>query len=447
MINRIVIFALILFFTPFLSLAVTDAQTVENRAKAPSIGTINTIKKPMEENKGTIKTAPIPKIDIRQLTTTETAPATVCSETTKFSGGTVTTDRTLTKACSPYTISTDIEVDGNATLTIEPGVTLHFNPDTKFSIGYNGPAKLVAVGTAADPIVLTSSNSSPGAGDWVGVQLWSSTMNGTKLGYLKLDYCGSNSDACLLGTGVKANRVTVDHVTFSHVGSGSNAIWEKDRDSNFAISSCTFNDILSTPTQQYAISVYASSFHGIDSTNAFNGSMVEVMGGDVSFNTTWKNIGAVIAVVDTINIDGITMPTLTVAAGNTFKFSTDADISIGYNNPGKLVLAGTATSKITLTSLAFPPNPGDWNGITLWNNSRADIVYSTISYAGSVSGAVSVTSNSGALSIQNSTISHSGAYGIGVPCNSTATITNTGNTFESNAKSEVGPGPNGPDCQ
>ena len=274
-------------------------------------------------------------------------------------------------------------------------------------------------------------------------------MNGTNLSYLKLDYCGSNSDACLVSSSVRPNRVAVDHVTFSHVGAGSNAIWEKDKDSNFVITNCTFNDI---PIQQYAISVFAPSFAGIDSNNTFNGNaIVELMGNTIGTDTSWKNIGTSVAVTADLDIGGTATPTLTIAAGSTFKFATDTGISIGYNNPGKLVLAGTAASKVTLTSLAGTPGPGDWNGITVWYSSSAQIAYSTISYAGSTSassstGAVSVVSNNDSIDIQNSTISFSAQYGIGVPCNSTATVTNTGNTFTSNVSGNVGPGPTGVDC-
>jgi hypothetical protein len=264
---------------------------------------------------------------------------------------------------------------------------------------------------------------------------------------LSPDYCGSNGDACLIGAGVKPNRVTADHVIFAHVGAGSNAIWQKDKDSNFVISNCTFSDIPNTPTQQYAISVYAQSFAGIDSTNVFNGNaMVELMGGAISTATSWKNLGTVVAVTDDLDIGGAATPTLTIAAGSTFKFAADYGIALGYSNPGSLVLAGTATARITLTSLAATPGPGDWNGIILWNNSSAKIQYSTISYGGSTSassshGAVSVVSNSDSVDIQNSTISFSGEYGIGIPCGSTATVVNTGNDLTNNTDGPVGPGP------
>jgi hypothetical protein len=403
----------------------------------------------------------LPVVDAPALDTTavdatpaiDTAPP-VCTETTKFTGGAITTTRTLTRACSPYHITQAISVDGNATLVIEPGVTLRFDPDTFLAIGYSSAGKLTAVGTILEPITFTSSNTTPGAGDWAGVQLWMNTMNGTSLGYLKLDYCGSNGDACLLGNGVKPSRVTVDHVTIAHVGPGSDGIREMDTDSNFAISNCTFNNIPVTPTLQYAITVYAPSFVGIDSTNVFNGgAMVQVMGGTLSTTTTWKNVGTTVAVTSDLGIGGTVTPTLTLAAGSMFKFAVDTGIDVGYADPGKLVVAGTATSMVTLASLAATPAAGDWKGITVWYNSKATLSYATVSNAGSDTnsgaGAVSVISNTSALDVENSTIASSATYGIGVPCGSTATVTNTGNTFTAVASGDIGPGPdaNAPACQ
>jgi hypothetical protein len=376
----------------------------------------------------------------------DTAPVVVCTETTKFSGGTVTADRTLSKACSPYTIKTDIDVNGNATLTIEPGVTLRFDPEKNIAVAYNTAAKLMAVGTAAEPILFTSSATTPGAGDWAGVQLWGNTMNGTAIKYAKFDYCGSNADACLLGTGAKPGRVTVDHVTFAHVGPGADAIWQKDKDSNFTITSCTFSDIPTTPTQQYAISVYAPSFPGIDSTNAFNGATIQLMGGYVATNSTWKNIGTTVAVTDDVRVEGTATPVLTIAAGSIFKFASDTGLSIGYSDPGSLSLVGTATAPITLTSLAGTPAAGDWIGITLWNSGTATIKNATISYAGSDKGAIDVVSNGCKLDIQDSKIESSATYGIRIPCSSTASVVNTNNTFTACASGNVGPGPAGDDC-
>ena len=376
--------------------------------------------------------------------TTGTGTTPGCTETTKFSGGDVTSDRLLTAACSPYLITDDIYLDGNATLTIEPGVTLKFDTGIGFRMGYNGAAKLVAVGTAAAPIVFTSAVSSPAAGDWSGLALWDGTMGGTTIAYATVEYCGASNGACIQGSNVKPGRVSIDHVTIAHVGAGANGIQESN-DANFAISNSTISDILATPTQQYAISVPATSFAGIDSTNVFNGgAMIEIAGDTVSATTTWKNPGTPIAVTSSLYLDGTPAPVLTIAPGSIFKFANDTEFRVGYSYGGNLKAIGTQNSPITFTSLDESPAPGSWEGIAVWD--KATLQYVTISYAGSSYGGVAVSNNT-TLDIENSTLSNNLEYGISISCGSTATVTNLNNTFSNNGQGNVGPGPDGVTCQ
>jgi hypothetical protein len=81
------------------------------------------------------------------------------------------------------------------------------------------------------------------AGDWRAIHLWDGTMAGTQIAYAKLDYCGADRNGCIVGDGVQANLVTLDHLTIGHVGPDSNGILEYDTDSNFIITNSVFNDI------------------------------------------------------------------------------------------------------------------------------------------------------------------------------------------------------------
>ena len=168
--------------------------------------------------------------------------------------------------------------------------------------------------------------------------------------------------------------------------------------------------------------------------------MVQLMGGDINAGTTWKNLGTTVAVTDDIRVEGASTPTLTIPAGSVFKFAAGTGVRIGYSNPGSLIVNGTATSKVMFTSLNANPVAGDWVGIVVWTGS-ASFRYTTIDYAGSDKGAVSVVGDSTTLDVQSCTLSNSASYGIGIPCGSTATVTNTGNLFANNATGNVGPGP------
>lgn len=407
----------------------------------------------------TLDTAKIDSQVVVDTAAVDTTPAidttpVACTMTTPFTGGDVTANLTLTRACSPYMIDTDIVVNGNATLTIEAGVTLQFDMGVQISIGYLSAARLVAVGTATSPIIFTSSIALPSAGDWSGIVLLSGTTAGTQIAYASMDYCGSGT-ACLQGTGVKPNRVTIDHVTIKHVGATANGIQEDDVDSNFAISNCTFSNIQTSTSQQYAISVSAASFAGIDSTNTFNGgALIELQGGTVAASTTWKNPGTPVAVTSNLSLDGTPAPVLNIAAGTKFEFAQGKLFDIAYSSGGNLKVNGTSTALVTFTSFNTSQAAGDWAGIMVWSGGQATITYANVSYGGndqasaSISGDISVADTGATLVISNSTLSNSKSFGIYVPCTSStaSTVTNTNNTFPNNASGDVGPGPTGADC-
>ncbi len=100
-------------------------------------------------------------------------------------------------------ISPGGSVPGTVTLTVEPGVTVKFakvtptQPGARVAFGGNGNSPLNpvgvlnAVGTASQPIVFTSGETTPAAGDWVG--LWLDTANGSRLDHVEIGYAGAFS--------------------------------------------------------------------------------------------------------------------------------------------------------------------------------------------------------------------------------------------------------------
>ena len=98
---------------------------------------------------------------------------------------------------------------GPVTLTLEPGARIRFArvvaaPGALVEFGSNGNAPnnqvgvLVAMGTAADPIVFTSDEAAPVAGDWFG--LWLATSPGSQLDHVVIEYAGAT------GSGIASNN-------------------------------------------------------------------------------------------------------------------------------------------------------------------------------------------------------------------------------------------------
>lgn len=83
--------------------------------------------------------------------------------------GNVSTDATLL-ASIEYTLTGSFTVKSGATLTIEPGTVIKAKSGrTDVFLAVERGAKLIAKGTAANPIKFTSDAASPKAGDWGGL--------------------------------------------------------------------------------------------------------------------------------------------------------------------------------------------------------------------------------------------------------------------------------------
>ena len=113
---------------------------------------------------------------------------------------------------------TSVAAGGLSTLTIEAGVTIKFQPAAAgniWSLGLgasNGalpanifPVRLIAQGTAAQPIVFTSSAATPAAGDWTGIEWHGGPATGNVLSHVRIEYAGGDSGTVGFGCGAADN--------------------------------------------------------------------------------------------------------------------------------------------------------------------------------------------------------------------------------------------------
>ena len=133
-------------------------------------------------------------------------------------GGLILTDTTWTFSDSPYRIAQDITISSEATLTIEPGVEVRFDGGKNlFIVGM-----LVARGTPEQPIVFTSSNETPAAGDWgsISFSVDASPTNldanggyqsGSILQNCVVEYAGANADSTITAYSQSVDSCTIRH--------------------------------------------------------------------------------------------------------------------------------------------------------------------------------------------------------------------------------------------
>lgn len=378
---------------------------------------VNEADAPVDTRPPTIDLAAIEAQPVDTTPAVDATPVVPCTEVEKFSGGDVATDRTLSKACSPYTIKDTINVAQGATLTIEAGTTLKFATDTQLYV-YAG-ALLNAVGTAAEPIVLTSSKSAPAAGDWDGVQVQDGG-NSVTLKYVTITYAGYSNYAALDITNAMAD---VEHCQIH-----DNANVGLDATGSIKGTKVLANTFYSNGDVPLVISDGVQA----DASNAFHsGALVNTkpfvsFAGDLGSKRTFD-----ITEIPYLFADGASVTengNVTVNAGVTLAFGSDAQL---YIYAGAIFSAvGTATSPIVFTSSKSVPAKGDWDGLDFQDGaSSITIKYATVQYAGFGS-TYAVNATSSTFDIENCTIQHNLSGGLDGDSSTQSILKN--NTFSDN---------------
>jgi hypothetical protein len=75
-------------------------------------------------------------------------------------------------------------------LTLEPGTEIRMESDRAFLVGYKVPGALIAKGTAAEPIRITSDVTPPTNGSWRGIHFW--MADGSKLDHAIVSHAGAS---------------------------------------------------------------------------------------------------------------------------------------------------------------------------------------------------------------------------------------------------------------
>lgn len=308
-----------------------------------------------------------------------------------------------------YVINSEIEVNNNAVLTIEPGTIIKFGTNGSLSVGYGSAATVLATGTATNPIVFTSSAALPAAGAWEGLTFYNGTLSNTVLEYCQVLYAGNNTNQGAVS--IYGCDITMNNCMISNSGSyGIHTSY-----SNLKGGFVAFQNNAISNTAKYAIVLNANKIGTIGAGNTFtNAKGVWITGNyESSEPQTWGNHGVPYFITDEVEIDG----SLTIAPGTVFKFETNGYISIAYSESTTFIAdGGSANTPITFTSAATSPNAGAWRGIVIYDNiqNNSKFNFCVIEYAGQSPtnmGAILMTGNS-SIHFTNNILRYSAGYGI-----------------------------------
>jgi RHS repeat-associated protein len=304
--------------------------------------------------------------------------------------GYINTNTTWTLAGSPYVVTCDIYVYG-ATLTVEPGVVVKVrDAATRIIVD----TRLVARGTAGQPIIFTSikddtaggplsgtgdtngdgNATSPAPGDWRALT-FNSGSSGSVLELVEVRYAGQ---AWGYGVYVGTANVTLADSVFAYAN-GSGIYFEGAMPATLARNRFTGNTVAAAWLRINGAPSFTLEGNQA-SGNGINGFVVDAqIWGDV----TWDGDDAFPFVIYGLSGNGGSRLTLT--PGTVVKFK-QADTTASFY--GALVARGTADRPVIFTSLkddtaggdtngdgsATTPAPGDWRALIFNNNSSGSVL-------------------------------------------------------------------------
>ena len=367
-------------------------------------------------------------VDVTVTTPGGVSPVVTADKYTYFTNPHVTGTISSSMTWRPSNSSVYI-LDG--TVTILPGVTLTLAPGTVVKVssqaGLQVQGSLVAAGTAASPVVLTSwrddsaggdtngdgSASGPAPGDWAGISVFpagnGSPNPNVSLDHIQLSYA-------VAGVSVSGAPTKITNSVFNQFSTGGIAV-----DSPTGVPTVSGNAV--TRAGGPAIEISGASLNlsmlngNSGSGNGLNG--VQLLSDTVAVSSALPWTGTLIPVIFG-GCAGFTVAagvTLTLNPGTVIKGDASYCNAAGLQVQGSLVAAGTAASPVVLTSwrddsvggdtngdgAASGPAPGDWAGISVFPagngspNPNVSLDHIQLSYAVagvSVSGAPTKITNS-----------------------------------------------------
>lgn len=143
-------------------------------------------------------------------------------------GEEVTQDSLWKKYAAPYVVSGTVKA--YKALTIEPGTVVKFASGAGMEVGNNSPGgRLIANGTASNPLVFTANQPAPTAGYWKGISIAGDAASSSTLTNVIIEYGGyggqySNANLSLVSTSPLIRNIVARHSAGSGIciNSGTN---------------------------------------------------------------------------------------------------------------------------------------------------------------------------------------------------------------------------------
>ena len=314
--------------------------------------------------------------------------------------GYITENRTLSDRglTVDYIVNEYLFIDGNALLTIEAGVTIMFT-EVSYGMDVMENAGLKITGTAEKPVIFTGPTNNQNPGAWRGINIYSNRADNV-WEYAIIEN-GGDSDGEAAVELYSNTQLTMKHCEIRGAGD-----WGLYLQTDAKLKNFEYNVIKNCNRPIYLENIKQAAY--LDNTSSFAENtkpyiyMYEFTG-DINEDLTLKKLDVPYHTGSIFITDCV----LTIEPGCELIFESNAGIRTWEN--GYLIADGTAAEPIIFTGKS--KNAGYWSGIELSHKMPSILNNCTIEYAGIDDGYGLYVAN-GKVDMNNTTISHSGGYGV-----------------------------------
>lgn len=256
-----------------------------------------------------------------------------------------------------YVIDGWIYIDGNALLTIEPGVTIMFSHEGDgFDVGSD--AGLRMVGTAEKPIRLINAQNNPNPGAWAGIAVHSE-RNDNKFEYVEFVNAGNGENVIYVGGKLSMKNCTIDGALHNGVALGSEGQFTAFE--NNTIKNCG----------GYPLWLgYPEKVNNLGSGNVYTNNANNMIVIDypwLYFDATYTNQGIPYFIKGSLSVEE--NKKMTVEAGVEFVFEYDTDFSV--SGDARIEVNGTASQPVVFRGQS---NEDLWGGIHIYSNRSGNVI-------------------------------------------------------------------------
>jgi hypothetical protein len=309
----------------------------------------------------------------------------------------------------------NLDIGSGGQFVVGQGSVLKFAAGVGLNVGSSNYASLVADAFGGTAVSFTSNASTPAPGDWKGISFNSYSQSNSLLDNAIVEYAGNTTGAGVTYTSTSAPYIRNSAIRYnSGLGVKFNA----------NTSPAQFSGNTITGNTGYPVEIFAQFLRTLPAGNAYTGNgidAIKVMGGNVTTTGTWAYSGVPMEIQSDVFINIGSGGSITIAPGSMLKFQSGAGLTVGDSTYASLIADGSA-SLIKFMSASSTPAPGDWDGITFssYTQSATNLDTVSVTYGGANGkGNVYMNGSGTNVSLTNSNIENSSAYGVYVTTGAT----------------------------